>query len=51
MKNIKWKVRAFDTDYGYDVTWEFSSQKEAEMWRDALIFDFGEECQAYVFQE
>lgn len=42
------KVRAFDTSYGVDVTWCFKTREVAEEWLQALLLDFGPECQAFI---
>lgn len=45
MKNNKtFIVRAFDTDYGHDYSWFFSTKEQAVRWCDDLRFDYGTEC-------
>ena len=41
-------VRAYDTDFGSDCSWQFSNEKAAEDFAKALRYDYGNECQATV---
>lgn len=51
MKNNKtFIVRAFDTDYGHDYSWFFSTKEQAVRWCDDLMIDYGTECGAYVYE-
>lgn len=43
-------VRAFDTDYGCDCSWNFSSENMAQEWANALRYDYGDECQVVVYK-
>ena len=51
MSKEKFVVRAYDTDYGFDTTWEFDSQKAAEEWVNVLLYDYGNECQAHWYRK
>lgn len=46
-----YKVIAYDTDYGFKASWDFTSLEAAERWCWALTFDYGEECQAHIIEE
>ena len=45
---MTYRVHAYDTSYGFEEFWDFSSREQAQMWVDALVFDYGTECQPWI---